>query len=226
MNQLVAAQRNYIQFANSLKPLLNGLAIARLEAIVEGFRGRSKLALDSMLASKLGFAAASPQTVKLWEDLQVLMEDSIDWTIFWRQLSHVVIASVASTATFVNIMVQKYDAADLLEILGPCFYVNVGSRRKGWLDWIEHYVEQLGRAGINMQEASALMRSVSPKYIPREWMLVKAYSSAQEEKNYSTLHELVQCFERPYDEQPEFEEAYYLRAPPTAENQGGTAFMS
>jgi uncharacterized protein YdiU (UPF0061 family) len=226
MNQMVAAERNYVQFATSLKPLLDVEDQGKLQAIIEGYSGRSRLALSSMLASKMGFAAASPQTERLWGDLQDLMEDSVDWTIFWRQLSYVVSSSAQSHATYDELMVPKHDAAALLEILMPSFYEEVGERRTAWLRWISRYTEQLGVAGVDCTEASISMRTVSPKFIPREWMLVKAYTKAQDEKDFSILHELMNVFERPYDEQPDYEKKYYRRAPPTAEHQGGTAFMS
>ena len=69
------------------------------------------------------------------------------------------------------------------------------------------------------------MRLASPKYVPREWMLVHAYTAA-EKGEYSPLHELHDLLRRPYDEQPEMAGRYYRRAPPGSEQQGGVGFMS
>lgn len=41
------------------------------------------------------------------------------------------------------------------------------------------------------------MRLVSPKFIPREWMLVDAYTKA-DKQDYTVLKELQRLFENPY----------------------------
>ena len=69
------------------------------------------------------------------------------------------------------------------------------------------------------------MKRISPKYVPREWMLEEAYSAA-EKGDYTVLEKLSRLFSKPFEEQPEYEEAYYRRAPETAEAQGGIGFMS
>jgi uncharacterized protein YdiU (UPF0061 family) len=57
------------------------------------------------------------------------------------------------------------------------------------------------------------MKQQSPKYVPREWMLVHAYEKAIEGDN-APLLELYQLFKRPYDEQSaEIEAKFYVKAP-------------
>jgi uncharacterized protein YdiU (UPF0061 family) len=69
------------------------------------------------------------------------------------------------------------------------------------------------------------MKRVSPKYVPREWMLVRAYTQAQE-GDYTVVQQLHKLFERPYDEQPEMEGEYYVKPALTEFDKAGTAFMS
>ena len=69
------------------------------------------------------------------------------------------------------------------------------------------------------------MRLVSPKYIPREWMLAEAYKGA-EQGNHTAVHTLQRLFARPFDEQPEYEERYYRRTPQAQRQKGGISFMS
>ena len=69
------------------------------------------------------------------------------------------------------------------------------------------------------------MRLASPKYIPREWMLARAYEAA-ERGDYAPLRELHALLISPYDEQPAEASTFYARAPDWAEQQGGVAFMS
>lgn len=69
------------------------------------------------------------------------------------------------------------------------------------------------------------MRKTSPKYVPREWMLVDAYGAAGR-GDLALVHELHDLFLHPFDEQPEHEEKYYRKAPAAACKRGGTGFMS
>jgi uncharacterized protein YdiU (UPF0061 family) len=73
--------------------------------------------------------------------------------------------------------------------------------------------------------AATSMKRVSPKYVPREWMLVEAYRAA-EEGDHGVVHALQRLFAAPYDEQPASEERFYRRAPVGADEQGGIGFMS
>ena len=53
---------------------------------------------------------------------------------------------------------------------------------------------------VSLNDSVIKMRAVSPKYVPREWMLVDAYKHA-EKGDYSLLKELEVLFRTPYDEQ-------------------------
>ena len=70
--------------------------------------------------------------------------------------------------------------------------------------------------------------SSSPKYVPREWMLVDAYTSANN-GDYGLIHELHTLFENSYDEQDNMHSKYYRKTAPetyAGVGLGGTAFMS
>lgn len=69
------------------------------------------------------------------------------------------------------------------------------------------------------------MRRVSPKYIPREYLLVDAYTAAQK-GDHSIVRALQELFRHPYDEQPFFGEKYYKPRPRGSHLQGGVGFMS
>jgi len=69
------------------------------------------------------------------------------------------------------------------------------------------------------------MRSVSPKYVPREWMLVEAYEAA-EAGDYGPIAELQRLFANPYDEQPEMEERFDRKTPEEMAARPGVAFFS
>lgn len=74
--------------------------------------------------------------------------------------------------------------------------------------------------------AGERMRRANPKYVPREWMLVEAYSAA-ERGDYAPLHALLHVLTTPYDEHTaQTASRFYQRAPAGSEQQGGLGFMS
>ena len=85
----------------------------------------------------------------------------------------------------------------------------------------------LGTVGVMVAraDAAAVMRAANPKYIPREWMLVAAYTAA-EAGDDAPVRELHELFRRPYDEQPDFEARFYRRADARAAATGGVGFMT
>lgn len=58
--------------------------------------------------------------------------------------------------------------------------------------WVRLYALRIHADGRPSEERQAKMRLASPKYVPREWMLVQAYRAAQE-GDYSVLHTLVRA---------------------------------
>ena len=146
-----------------------------------------------------------------------------DWTIFWRQLSEV--PAAAAEPGHVQ-----------LALLEPAFYRGAlpDAVARGWLEWLRVWLVELrdrpagvdgiasGLDGLAVGEA---MRTASPKYVPREWMLVEAYTAA-ERGEYAPLRELHELLRRPYDEQPEHEAKHFARAPPEELERAGTAFMT
>ena len=102
----------------------------------------------------------------------------------------------------------------------PC-----GGRQLEWADWVRSWAAALAAAGADHAEVRGRMLAANPKYVPREWQLVKVYRAAAE-GNYEPMHQLHAVLERPYDEQPEREAEYFARAPPEEMERAGTAFMT
>lgn len=191
-------------------------------------------ALGRMWASKLGLppdiAAARQAASALWRQVErLLASQPTDWTLFWRQLSEVPAAAAESDAV-------------LLLLIEPSWYEPQPDERMRaeWVRWLRKWLESLSlhpRAFTRdataateeiVDDAVAIgeaMRQASPKYIPREWMLVEAYEAA-ERGDFTPLHALHSLLRRPYDEQPEAAPRFYRRRPEGAEQQGGVGFMS
>jgi uncharacterized protein YdiU (UPF0061 family) len=98
------------------------------------------------------------------------------------------------------------------------------------LVWIQKWLTLLQDQHRNLDgtEVSQSMRTISPKYIPREWILVRAYTDA-EKGDYTTLWKCQQIFERPYEEQMDYEDEFYRRAHSdvyACGGKGGLSFMT
>ena len=121
-------------------------------------------------------------------------------------------------------------AEDQLGHLDRAFYEPPNDElRQEWDAWLQKWAatvlsEGEGGEGARQQVASRLS-AVNPKYVPREWMLVEAYTKAEKEGDYTVVQELYELFKRPYDEQPAYER-YYSRGPDDVVSRGGVAYMT
>ena len=235
MNQPRAAGRNFRMFAQSLAPLLDAAGQRELRAVIGGYDAHAEAAMARMWASKLGLGAgrapseapsqASSQASseassaslaqELAQELLGLMgRHPCDYTLTWRQLARVAERGAAGASD-----------EELLGLLEPAMYFPLGDKAAAWVRWLRRWLRAQQAEGGGGAEAARRMRLVSPKYIPREWMLAEAYTGAEHD-NHTALHALEALLLRPYDEQPELEAAYYRRAPHGTAQQGGIGFMS
>lgn len=209
MNQPNAAKMNFYSFANSLKPLVNQNKLYEIDNLIDNFDKISEKIINEMWAQKLGLITINwfDGPKQLFERLLLLMEQTdVDYTIFWRQLTE-----------FPNSNMQ-------IEQMKKAFYnKNLNGE---WINWFHDYNNLLKLENRNPHIISNDMKKQSPKYIPREWMLAEAYTTAKN-NNYEMISELYNLFKFPYDEQPEMEQKYYKLTPLNiVENQPGISFMS
>lgn len=221
MNQPNAAIANYFTLVTAVMPVLGDDPVPKARELIASGASQIREAAADVWRVKLGFASAStggPTAATLWADLEPLMNQSaVDYTIFWRQLPAIL---------------EKHseDGGDVrpTALLAEAFYLPASEGLLDeWDKWIGRWLsavrseEGAGGVGAILER----LRSVNPKYVPREWMLVDAYDRAGH-GDYSIVHELYKLFLHPYDEQPGLAWKYYRRAPPEALRRGGCAFMS
>ncbi|HQR74677.1 MAG TPA: protein adenylyltransferase SelO family protein [Sulfurovum sp.] len=195
-NQPQAASRNFDVFCKALQPLLasNEFALAKLDTIVQNFPKVMEEKLEEMWASKLGLSAFD---TTLFKELIVLMiETSVDYTLFFRELS---------------------ELPEEISPLVKSFYVDDFDDEKlltRWQAWLESWKSQLHATTPEARQIlSAQMKRINPKYTLREWFLVPAYQQAARE-DYTLITELQEVMNAPYDEQSkETEEKYYREKP-------------
>jgi len=236
MNQPNAGFANYNVLVASVAPVLvagtGQTPDEVIAAIVEPAARLFERKVDEMFRRKLGFATDQDVGDALWETLEPLMRKSrIDWTLFFRQLTYVAQHLIDHPDVTAESMLAMIEGNEIEREGSSAFYDPLSDNlREEWLSWLEQWKDALQATDDddNNSEATAYerMRVTNPKYVLREWMLVEAYSDANEgmEAESYRLYELMQ---HPYDEGTEADvRKYYRRAPDEALIKGGTGFMS
>lgn len=196
LNQPQAAHRNFNSFCTALSPLLTSDqdALNKLETIKDEFALVMQEHIQTMWAAKLGLETFDAE---LFKELVVLMlQTSVDYTILFRELSHI---------------------PQDIEALKKSFYqeaITSESILTRWSEWLQKWRSLINATSPeSCEEISKQMKAVNPKYTLREWFLVPAYQQA-EEGNYALIHELQEIMTDPYAEQSqEIEEKYYRLKP-------------
>ena len=186
-NQPVAAQRNFEMFCSALQTLLESDLSARqqLKEIKSGFANEMQAEMQKMLAAKLGLDTFN---AALFNELAALMmQTSVDYTIFFRELSLIPDDIGPLKKSFYKTLTQEMD--------------------QRWSEW-------LAKWKLLITNTSEQMKLVNPKYTLREWLLVPAYQQAIA-GNYTLLRELQEVMTQPYAEQSKDVEEKYYRLKPT-----------
>jgi len=204
-NQPAAAEANYHMFWTALRPLLlnHPEALEKLDAIREGFSTLMQQQFEKMWAAKLGLNAYNGELLS--ELLTLMVKTSVDYTIFFRELSAI---------------------PENIEPLKKSFYQNASAPPdKDWSLWLKKWRALVG-AGENDEELSKQMKLVNPKYTWREWLVMPAYQQAVH-GDYRLVHELQDVLSQPYDEQSQaVEDKYYKLRPNEFFAAGGVSHYS
>jgi uncharacterized protein YdiU (UPF0061 family) len=213
LNQPVAAQRNFDMFCAALQPLLetDPNAMQQFDEIRNGFANVMQEEMEKMFAAKLGLGTFN---AALFNELATLMmQTSVDYTIFFRELSMV---------------------PDDIGPLKKSFYSSSNEEMdKRWSEWLTKWkwlITDTSNANAassrSLEEISNKMKLVNPKYSLREWLLAPAYQQAVA-GNYALVRELQEVMTQPYAEQSkEVEEKYYRLKPSEFSEVGGVSHLS
>ena len=209
LNQPPAAERNFHMFCVAVYPLLTSSknALAKLEAIRSDFSNVMQEAMEKMWAAKLGLTTFDESLFK--ELVRLMLKTSVDYTIFFRELSHI---------------------PEDITPLKKSFYNNSIANEKileSWILWLDKWKSLINVTLPGPREKlSKHMKSINPKYTLREWFLVPAYQQAAD-GDYSLLRELQAVMTHPYSEQSKaIEEKYYRQKPAEFFNIAGISHVS
>ena len=204
LNQPQAAERNFHMFCKALQPLIESHEnnLQELEKIRDGFSKVMQEKMTQMWASKLGLQTFNANILN--ELIELMIETSVDYTIFFRELSCV---------------------PDDISLLTKSFYgdtINDEKILRSWSGWLKKWKSLINDTNpiyINAtspessEKLSKEMKQVNPKYSLREWFLVPAYQEA-EKTNYTLIKELQEVMTNPYAEQlSEVEKKFYKEKP-------------
>jgi uncharacterized protein YdiU (UPF0061 family) len=168
---------NLFCLGQALMPLIaeQEQAIAALET----YKAIYPLAFAQRMAAKLGFAELQEAHRPLIEDiLKLLAADKVDFTIFWRRLSHWA-------------REQRADDASVRDLFLD---------RAGLDAWLLSYSELL--AHIPPGLAADLMLKTNPRYVLRNHLGEEAIQAAKR-KDFTVVADLLKVLEHPFDEHEE-----------------------
>ncbi|WP_247869988.1 YdiU family protein [Methylophaga sp. SB9B] len=212
LNQPVAAEKNFQMFCTALRPLLTSDqdCLQQLDEIQNSFASVMQLQMEKMWAAKLGLDTFNAELFN--ELVSLMMQTSVDYTIFFRELSSV---------------------PDDIEPLKKSFYQNRNYNQdpermnNRWSEWLNKWKTIITvNTTDTLDELSRKMKLVNPKYSLREWFVAPAYQQAKE-GDYSLLRELQEIMTKPYEEQSkEVEEKYYRLKPLEFFEVGGLSHYS
>ncbi len=149
---------------------------AQLEAALASYEGAYRATMLALLRAKLGVLDAHDDDADLaFELFKLLHARRVDWTNFWRALSHA--------------------DADALAMLGED-----GTSRA----WFDRYAERASGDPRSDGARRAAMRAVNPKYVLRNWVAQQAIEAC-EAGDDSVVAAVYGVLRAPYDEHPERE---------------------
>lgn len=194
LNQGEAARKNFKMFCSSLYPLLIEYPqhYETIEKLETNFPEIMYSKLENMWAEKLGLGSYDE---KLFAELiSLMLETGVDYTLFFRELSHVPFT--------LDRLVKSFYNESLLD----------DTLTQRWTKWLEEWRSHLPISSNNSKEQISLkMKQVNPKYTLREWILVPAYENANK-GDYDLIYELQEIMNNPYKEQSKkVEEKYYKK---------------
>jgi uncharacterized protein YdiU (UPF0061 family) len=146
--------------------------------------------MDALWHAKLGLSTAQEgDEVLIGNLLQVLAANRVDFTLFFRRLSHLALDNPSADEPLRDLFIDRgaFDA------------------------WSVEYRRRLRAEGSKDAIRKETMNRVNPKYILRNYLAQVAIDKAAQ-KDFSEVARLLAVLQQPFDEQPEHEA--YAALPP------------
>lgn len=208
---------NLMALAQALGPLVADVQALRpsLDLYAETLAATQ----HELLLRKLGLTPGEPATDRaLTEALPAaLAGPQVDMTIFFRQLSHLAPALLASPG-------PAEEDALLRDLLSQASYEAAPAEDQALLDWLARYAQRLRQETAEPEAIRASMLAANPKYVLRNYLAQRAIEAA-EAGDLTPLNTLFEVLKTPFDEHPAHEELAAKR-PDWAREKPGSATLS
>lgn len=201
---------NLTQLANALYPLIE--EVEPLQTILNEYKRDFSLGYHKMMCEKLGLDLHEMIEGEFITQLEDYLEASqLDMTIFFRLISR------NETLSFESFwaVIEESTYLDERALL---------KQKVQWERWFERYSTFLTTEKMPVEQRSAKMKLVNPKYVLRNYMAQLAIDEA-EKGNNNLVDELYELLLKPYDERPEMEK-WFAKRPDWAMNKVGCSMLS
>ncbi|MGV6808792.1 MAG: protein adenylyltransferase SelO [bacterium] len=181
--------------AQALLPLLAEEpddAVAKAQEVLAAYQPTYQQAWLAGMRKKLGLHTENINDTVLINDLlAMLTPNQVDYTLFFRHLSHLDFTEKASIDAVRDLFLH----------------------RTSWDQWASRYQQRLQQETQTTSQRHQAMLQTNPKFILRNYLAQLAIEQAQQ-GNYSEITRLRRLLQRPFEEhQPEDE--HYAGHPPT-----------
>ncbi|MGF9697060.1 protein adenylyltransferase SelO [Paenibacillus sp. MABNR03] len=188
-NQPYIAGWNLARFAETLLPLLHNNeeeAVQIAQDAISLFSEQYHHYWLSGMRAKLGFSTEEPEDETLIKDLLELMEKH----------------TADYTNTFIALTFDQWENSSLNE--APDF-----------TEWLERWKARLSRQSDSKEAVQQRMKSSNPAVIPRNHRVEEALERAENDEDYSVMHQLLNVLKEPHAHTSEQKE--YAALPTTCD---------
>jgi uncharacterized protein YdiU (UPF0061 family) len=184
INQPYIAQWNLARFAQTILPLLDKNienAIEIAEGLIADFYSQYESYWLDGMRKKIGLFTISTNDGDLVTELLNIMHET------------------------------KADFTKSFRKLSNPQKCNKALESSDFEEWLKKWTARIRSENKNLEDHSALMKSVNPAFIPRNHRLEQAIKSAVEKNDYSIMEELIAVLSKPYEDQAKF--SHYATPP-------------
>ena len=179
---------NCFALGQALLPLIG--SVEETQAALADFKPVYNAKMQSLMHAKLGLTKVLPNDDVLIDQLFAILQAShVDFTTFFRRLGDLCLHNAESDAGLRDLFID----------------------RAAFDSWAVDYRSRLRQELSSDAERQLAMHLVNPKYILRNHLAQVAIEKAQR-KDFSEIEKLRDILQKPFDEQPEFND--YAALPP------------
>ncbi|MBV2129827.1 protein adenylyltransferase SelO [Arsukibacterium indicum] len=174
INQPPVALWNLTRLAESLLPLLHSSqteAIAMASAALESFSQSYQQVYLQKMTAKLGIAHSEPDDTQLINGLlQLMQQDHVDFTLFFRQFSQ----------------------------NDPQIAAELFTDNNHWQRWFASWQARINKQTMSDQQRTTAMQGVNPEFIPRNHLIQQAIEQVSRHGELTLFNQLKQAWLKPF----------------------------